>query len=1519
MPVLDAGRLNTVYTGFLLVKNAPSRPQATIVNPNPAPLPIAVTRVDPAEGGAWAITFNSVNSAGQQVPPANVYSGSFILQVTAAGVNCVQDQIAFSVGDPNQSQICYDVPTIRDPDGTGTPFICPVHAVSPNQPDTLNSATTGRSYNSDCFEILNNVGPGATHFDVVSSIEADLAVVPCTTENVPNDRTFIQLSSGRIPSSIPIGTEIEVRVQIKNSDEEILAERLFSISVETILPQNSFTCRISGFVKGKPPALFGAPFDQNNPYNPKEDDIGIEKARVSARVQVGDYVATEDNLGTRAQETVETVGSSGYFELDLHFPALTPNQASTIDIEDLRNVEIIAWKPATDPVDPTQPATFGYRAQTIRKDFPADHLKVVGDRIECSENPITEPTDIDLSGIEFHLQIAGTELLAPIGRGPGGIVGVPDKNGICFYLATAGNFLLGIVGGLAMLMLVIAGYQYMTAGGNQSAVSAAKDRISSALTGLILAFLALLIIRYVNPAAAICGPGAPSNIGLSDGGNEGGGNGGGNDNNEFEAHLRAGPDANDLRQNSITVDPNTPFILAWNLTNAPDNPKCTLDGVGVAIEGQQTEPGLTAERTYTLHCVGTGDIEATATMRVQVREPQVVSQCTLSVASLTLDRTQLPLAGGNVNVNWALTAGSSVTINNTVLNVLIDGEDTAARNVDIPVPSLSGTTPISLQDGEVPADLTFTFRAPCSDGNSATSTSQTWHIDLETVQSQCSLEIRDLQTVPPAIPTIGERDVELAWNEIRPTGPVDFSRGASLRVSIANSGVNFGRTVFETGISNVSERGDRVRLDFIETELSNYNPLLVDAEFSAPCGSGGNRVSRTERVSITNDNAGGPGTQTFTISGRVTESGAGIGNVSIGYGSGQPIFTDANGSYEIANIPQGTYTLTITPPSERSCTPSSIPVTVGPNATGKDFTCINSQPVTYAITGRVTDRSGNLIERAIIYRMGAQGGESSSRLSVDASGNNYLISLSSGTYQLEVTPSSAGETCNTNPSGTSSEVTLPTSAQDGSATLNFTCVGASPQLSSRFVKPADPDNDGRATIQDESADDIDGAGRVGTASFLLEGSIQAPSGVSYRYAFFENGTEIPASNATARGTGEEQIAGPSTVSNKSVNASNEYHLCVTAGAIVTFSEGCPSIRVSIEPALPQTPTPYTLIGNMRFVDETPPAQVVVFDVVDYFGDPVAGGERLSTDRAGDFVAVGLPRLADGGEHCIRVHPSGQIIGNEPYCVTAAQVGNANEFHLTDPIILQRNTFVIVTIRTWMLNGEVILSRSHPNDTEDPLTGAEVTITFDSPIGEREVNISDNSPEDVDRAGGVITVNLYDPSEGHGDLPLFFGVSHPEAFTRTFALTLADNQRNAVRNVTFIPRNASQLPSFFKVSGRVCEAHGIDANGCTGNNPIAGAYPRLVVPKARVHDDTLSESATNAGSIGEYAILAFKETPTFVDFDRQARFELFTPEIDGVPVFLEVYPPPPQGYGSSFRSWNGINRSLPDEDLYLPRL
>lgn len=59
------------------------------------------------------------------------------------------------------------------------------------------------------------------------------------------------------------------------------------------------------------------------------------------------------------------------------------------------------------------------------------------------------------------------------------------------------RFLIGIVGGLAIIFLIIGGIRYILARGDEKAAKGAKDQITAAIIGLVIALLAVAIVIII--------------------------------------------------------------------------------------------------------------------------------------------------------------------------------------------------------------------------------------------------------------------------------------------------------------------------------------------------------------------------------------------------------------------------------------------------------------------------------------------------------------------------------------------------------------------------------------------------------------------------------------------------------------------------------------------------------------------------------------------------------------------------------------------------------------------------------------------------------------------------------------------------------------------------------------------------------------------------------------------------------------------------------------------------------------
>lgn len=80
--------------------------------------------------------------------------------------------------------------------------------------------------------------------------------------------------------------------------------------------------------------------------------------------------------------------------------------------------------------------------------------------------------------------------------------GDPKNTSIVQWVNAAYTYLAVIGGLLAVLMLIYAGYRYMTSYGDPEKISDAKDIVEKTLLGLSLLILAALILNAINPKTA---------------------------------------------------------------------------------------------------------------------------------------------------------------------------------------------------------------------------------------------------------------------------------------------------------------------------------------------------------------------------------------------------------------------------------------------------------------------------------------------------------------------------------------------------------------------------------------------------------------------------------------------------------------------------------------------------------------------------------------------------------------------------------------------------------------------------------------------------------------------------------------------------------------------------------------------------------------------------------------------------------------------------------------------------------
>jgi uncharacterized membrane protein len=85
------------------------------------------------------------------------------------------------------------------------------------------------------------------------------------------------------------------------------------------------------------------------------------------------------------------------------------------------------------------------------------------------------------------------------------------ETSVVSYVNNAYNWSAVFGGLLAVLMIIYAGYRYMTSYGDPEKIADAKDIVEKTLIGLGLLILAALILQTINPGTSkeLCTPGKP--------------------------------------------------------------------------------------------------------------------------------------------------------------------------------------------------------------------------------------------------------------------------------------------------------------------------------------------------------------------------------------------------------------------------------------------------------------------------------------------------------------------------------------------------------------------------------------------------------------------------------------------------------------------------------------------------------------------------------------------------------------------------------------------------------------------------------------------------------------------------------------------------------------------------------------------------------------------------------------------------------------------------------------------------
>ncbi len=123
----------------------------------------------------------------------------------------------------------------------------------------------------------------------------------------------------------------------------------------------------------------------------------------------------------------------------------------------------------------------------------------------CSQNPnYLTPTPTSTTPIPTTLTLTPTPTSTtpiPTDVCPGGIcstaIGPMDASSPEKFVGTLFGIILGLSGGIALILIIVSGYNLMFSQGNAEKVQGARETLTSAIVGLLFIILSLVILQVI--------------------------------------------------------------------------------------------------------------------------------------------------------------------------------------------------------------------------------------------------------------------------------------------------------------------------------------------------------------------------------------------------------------------------------------------------------------------------------------------------------------------------------------------------------------------------------------------------------------------------------------------------------------------------------------------------------------------------------------------------------------------------------------------------------------------------------------------------------------------------------------------------------------------------------------------------------------------------------------------------------------------------------------------------------------
>lgn len=271
-----------------------------------------------------------------------------------------------------------------------------------------------------------------------------------------------------------------------------------------------------------------------------------------------------------------------------------------------------------------------------------------------------------------------------------------------------------------------------------------------------------------------------------------------------------------------------------------------------------------------------------------------------------------------------------------------------------------------------------------------------------------------------------------------------------------------------------------------------------------------------------------------SVTGTVRVSGTGQSGVAVTLSQGTATIgsttTSTGGTYTFANIPPGSYSASVTPPANTTCTSNPQNVTVVSNqAATANFDCT---PIVGSVTGAV--RVSGVGQSGVLVLL-SQGGTNIGQAATGANGTYTIANVPPGTYSAAIAPP-ANTSCAPNPQSV-------TVAANQASTANFDCT----PLAGAII----------GTVR------FDGVGQGGQVVVVSQGISTAGTATTaadgtYRVSALAPGTYSVSVTPPAGGSCSPN---PQTITVQSNQDATANFDCTTPqGFAVTFGDPSPSYR-----------------------------------------------------------------------------------------------------------------------------------------------------------------------------------------------------------------------------------------------------------------------------------------------------------------------------------------------------------------------